>query len=181
MKNSILILGIALLVTTNACQAANTVRIQTSNPEGFAFKNSSDSIPTKEKSKLTKPSLDAIELENFDPETVICYNNKTIVEQIIEKEQITAYQNTDEKDFIVFEDTMTAIIAQYNMIIENSVSNETFPLSIYDNTSESEIAQLEMVIESTVSDEVRPLNFTEINKKNIFQNRLQAITIAGMN
>jgi hypothetical protein len=181
MKNSILILGIALLITTNACKAANNVSIQSTQEKNIAFENSNDSIPTKEKTKLAKPTLEAIELENFDPETVIAFADKTILEQIIEKEQITENTNSDEIEFIVFEDTMTAIIAQNDLIIENTVSNETLPLSLFESTSESEIAQLELVIESSVFEEERPLNFKEINKNNLLQNSFDVKSIVGMN
>jgi hypothetical protein len=179
MKNSILILGIALVSLSNVCKASNTINSQVATYQAIVCLNENDTITSNEKIAIAKPEL-TMDSETFNPETVIGFNTKTVNEIITENDKLTENTTSDEIEFIVFEDSIKDIIAQSNLIIENTVSNDAYPLSI-ENTIESEIAQLEMMIESSVSDEVSPLNFKEINKNTLLQTNLNTKTYVGMN
>ena len=179
MKNSILILGIALVSLSNVCKASNTINSQVATYQAIVCLNENDTITSNEKIAIAKPEL-TMDSETFNPETVIGFNTKTVNEIITENDKLTENTTSDEIEFIVFEDSLKDIIAQSNLIIENTVSNDAYPLSI-ENTIESEIAQLEMMIESSVSDEVSPLNFKEINKNTLLPTNLNTKTYVGMN
>lgn len=180
MKNSIIILGITLVTLTNACKAANYTTTQQANYLDIASIPTNETVPTMENSTFAKPSLNEVDQEIFNPETVIAYTTKTINEVILQNDKIIENTNSDEIEFLAFEDTMNDIIAQNDLIIENNIANELLPLeNVY--TIYSEITQLEIIIESTVSNEVRPLNFKEINKNTVLQNNINSKPIAGMN
>ena len=54
-------------------------------------------------------------------------------------------------EFMVYEESMKGIIAQSDLIIENNISDEAYPL-FNERTLEDVIAELEMIIESTEDD-----------------------------
>ncbi|WP_124020620.1 hypothetical protein [Flavobacterium aquariorum] len=179
MKNSILILGIALVSLSNVCKASNTINSQVGTYQALVSLSENDTITSNEKTAIVKPEV-IMDSEIFNPETVIGFNAKTVNEIITENDKLIENTTSDEIEFIVFEDSMKDIIAQSDLIIENTVSNEAYPLST-ENNIESEIAQLEMVIESSVSDEVSSLNLKEINKNTLLQNNLNKKAFVGMN
>jgi hypothetical protein len=178
MKNSLLILGIALVSITNVCNANSTVdRPASSLQEGF-FAKENEGLLT-EKVKIVKPSLNG-DVEMFNPETVITYNRKTVEEIITEGDKIIDNTTQDEFEFMAYEQGMKEIIAQSDLIIDNTVSNEIYPL-YNERTLEDEIADLEMIIESAESNETRPLNFKTINGNSSLINNLNSKKIIGMN
>ncbi|HEU4791278.1 MAG TPA: hypothetical protein VFS71_16445 [Flavobacterium sp.] len=179
MKNSLLILGIALVSLTNVCSATNTVgRPVNSFKEGFLAKENEGIIST-ERVKKVRPSLSG-DTEMFNPETVITYNRKTVKEVIAEGDKIIENTTSDDLEFMAYEESMKEIIAQSNLIIENTVSNETCPL-YGERTLEDEISELEMIIESTESNDARPLDFKKINSNSLLINTFNSKKFIGMN
>lgn len=179
MKNSLLILGIALVSLTNVCNATNsTGRSVNASKEDIFAEDNLDAF-SSEKVKVVKPSLGG-DAEVFNPETVIAYNRKTVKETIAEGDKIVENTTKDDLEFMSFEESMKEIIAQSDLIIENTVSNETCPL-YGERTLEDEIAELEMIIESNESNEVRPLNFKKINSNSLLINTFNSKKIIGMN
>ncbi|HKO77084.1 MAG TPA: hypothetical protein VJU52_07705 [Flavobacterium sp.] len=179
MKNSLLILGIALVSLTNVCNATNTVgRPVNSFNEDILVKENVGILST-ERVKIAKPSLSG-DVEVFNPETVIAYNRKTVKETIAEGDKIIENVATDDSEFMSYEESMKEIIVQSDLIIENTVSNETYPL-YGERTLEDEITELEMIIESTESNEARPLNFKKINNNSLLINTLNSKKFIGMN
>jgi len=177
MKNSLLILGIALVSLTNVCNAANSVgRPVSSFKDDILVDNKGVST---EKVKLVKPDLSE-ETEAFNPETVIAYNRKTVKEIISEGDKIIENEASDDLEFMAYEESMKEIITQSDLIIENTVSNETSPLYT-ERTIEDEISELEMIIESTETNESRPLNFKKINSDSLPVNTFNYKKIIGMN
>jgi hypothetical protein len=176
MKNSILILGIALVSLTNVCNASNAI-----NNEIHQGSILSDyGLVSDETATVTKPSL-KVDTEIFNPETVIVYNPKTVKEIIAEGDKIIEYTASDDLEFMVYEESMKEIIAQTDLVIENTVSNEVYPL-YFERTIEDEIAELEMIIESKVSNEVNPLDFKKINSNSMMMiNEFNSKTFVGIN
>ena len=179
MKNSILILGIALVSLTNVCNATNTVGRPVSSFKEYFLSEENGRILSTERVKIAKPSLDG-DLEMFNPETVIAYNRKTVKETIAEGDKIIENTTSNDLEFMAYEESMKEIITQSDLIIESSVSNEICPL-YGERTLEDEIAELEMIIESTESNESRPLNFKKINSNTLLINTLNSKGFIGMN
>jgi hypothetical protein len=179
MKNSLLLLGIAFVSITNACNATSAVgRPFTSFQEDFLAFEAERMVAVK-KAVTVKPAI-CTDTELFDPETVIAYNRKTIEEIIIEGAIIIENTTQDEFEFMAYEESMKEIIAQSDLIIENTVSNETYPL-YNERTLEDEIAELEIIIESTETNESRPLNLKKINNNTLLNNTFNSKKIIGMN
>ncbi|CAN1533346.1 hypothetical protein MCETHM1_01475 [Flavobacteriaceae bacterium] len=179
MKNSILILGIALVSLTNVSNASNVLNFQKVTFQEIALLSDNEIEPSNEKTTIAKPET-VTDSETFNPETVLEFVGKTTKEIITENDKITENTTSEELEFMVYEDSMRDIIAQSDLIIENTISNETYPLS-FQTSIETEIAQLELIIESTVSNEVSPLNIKEINKNVLLQSTLNTNTFLGMN
>ena len=179
MKNSILILGIALVSLTNVCSAANTAKNPFHLFNETLFANNTEAGQCHKIVKFSKPSLNE-DAEVFNPETVIAYNRKSVKETIAEVDKIIENKNSDDLEFMVYEESMKEIIAQSDLIIENKVSNEVYPLYII-RTIEDEIAEMELIIESTETNEVRPLDFKKINGNSIMTNTFNSKKFVGMN
>jgi thiaminase len=179
MKNSILILGIALVSLTTVCSAANT----TNNPfhlfKETILADNNEAEQSQKTARLAKPSLNE-EAEVFNPETVIAYTAKTVKETIAEGDEIIENTTSYDAEFMAYEESMKEIIAQSDLIIENTVSNETFPL-YGERTMEDEIAELEIIIESTETNEVSPLDFKKINNNSMMTNTFNSKRFVGMN
>jgi hypothetical protein len=174
MKNSILILGIAIVSLTNVCNASNTINAQFS--QGSI--SSDYGLVSNEVVTVTKPSLKE-DNEVFNPEIVIAFNPKTAKEIIAEGDKIIENTTSDDIEFMDYEESMKEIIAQSDLIIENTVSNEVYPL-YFERTVEDEIAELEMIIESKVTNEVSPLDFKKINGNSIMINTFNSKNFVGM-
>lgn len=174
MKNSILILGIALVSLTNVCNASNAINNQIH--QGSIL--SDYDLVSNKKVTVTKPSLKE-DNEIFNPETVIAYNPKTVKEIIAEGDKIIENSTSNEVEFMAYEESMKEIIAQSDLIIENTVSNEVYPL-YFERTMEDQIAELEMIIESKETNEVRPLDFKKINSNAMIINAFNSKTFVGM-
>jgi hypothetical protein len=174
MKNSILILGIALVSLTNVCNASNAINNQTHH--GSILSDNDQML--NRTGTIVKPSLKE-ETENFNPATVIAYNSKTYKEIIAEADKVIENSTSDDVEFMAYEETMKEIIAQSDLIIENTVSNEIYPL-YFERTIEDEIAELEMIIESKVTNEVSPLDFKKINSDSIMKSTFNSKNFVGM-
>ncbi|WP_281637268.1 hypothetical protein [Flavobacterium marginilacus] len=178
MKNSVLILGVVLVSFSTISNAKNTV-----NLPYRSFKNitlSDDFLTeTNGTAKFGKPSL-ANNAEVFNPETVIAYNPKTIKEIIIEGNKIVEATDSDEIEFLEYEESMRELIAQSDLVIESTVSDTIYPLHI-ERTISDEIAELELIIESSAADEVKPLDFKKINGDSIMINSISTKKFIGMN
>lgn len=179
MKNSILILGIALVSLINVCNATNTVGRPVNSFKEDVLSKENEGIVSTERVKIAKPSLSG-DVEMFNPETVIAYNRKTLKETIAEGDKIVENTSSDDLEFMSYEESMKEVITQSDLIIENTVSNEACPL-YGERTLEDEIAELEMIIESTESNEARPLNFKKINNNSLLINTLNSKKFIGMN
>nr|WP_315202598.1 hypothetical protein [uncultured Flavobacterium sp.] len=179
MKNSALILGIALLSFLNICNAKNIANFSYNSFQNNILSDDKVEKENDETSKIEKFSL-AENVDVFNPETVIANNPKTVKEIIAEDDKIIESVVPNDVEFMEYEESMKEIIAQSDLIIESKVSNETYPL-YFERTVEDEIAQLEMVIESNVNNEVRPLEFKQINKAPILINSFNSKKIIGMN
>jgi hypothetical protein len=180
MKNSILILGIALVSLTNVCNASSIIKHKNNTCQESVSDEYNVALLPNAETTVKKTPLNE-ESETFNPGSVILYNNvKTIKEIIAENDMVTEYSNSDDLDFLVYEQQMKEVIAQSDLVIENTVSNEVYPL-YFERTMEDEIAELEMIIESTVSNEIRPLDFKKINEKTTILNVFNSKTFVGMN
>jgi hypothetical protein len=175
MKNSILILGIALVSLTNVCNASNASNNQIYQGSILSVED----LASSETVTVTKPSLKG-DTEIFNPETVIAYNPKTVKEIIAEGDKIIENTTSDDVEFMAYEESMKEIIAQSDLIIENTISNEVYPL-YFERTMEDEIAELEMIIESKETNKVSPLDFKKINSNTMMINTLNSKTFVGMN
>lgn len=179
MKNSVLILGVALISFSNICNARNIVSLPYNLFQNTILANDTET-QNNEVAKFVKPSL-TNEAEVFNPETVMANNPKTMKEIIAEADRIVENTVSDDLDFIVYEESMKEIIAQSDLVIENTVSNETFPL-FNERTIEDEIAEQELIIESSSTNEVSPLNFKKINNNSIIkENIFNSKKFIGMN
>jgi hypothetical protein len=179
MKNSILILGIALVSLTNVCNASNAINNRINTFQGSILTDYNAGLLSGETETVAKPSLKE-DTENFNPETVIGYNPKTVKEIIAEGDKIIENTASDDAEFMAYEESMKEIIAQTDLIIENTVSNEVYPL-YFERTIEDEIAELEMIIESKVTNEVSPLDFKKINSNSMMMiNEFNSKTFVGM-
>jgi len=178
MKNSVLILGVALLSLSGVCNAKNIVSLPASF-QNSSFSEGNREKKSNEKAKFEKPSL-AEDVEEFNPETIIAYQPKTEEEIISEGDKIVENLDADVVKFAVDEKSIKEKIAQLDLIIENKISNQIHPLYI-ERTAEDEIAELELIIESTETNVVSPLDFEIINRDFKINNSLKTKNFLGMN
>nr|WP_315201396.1 hypothetical protein [uncultured Flavobacterium sp.] len=179
MKNSVLILGVALISLSNISNAKSTVNLPYSSFENSILSDNNTKIKTREEAKFEKLSL-VENVELFNPETVIAYNPKTIKEIIAEDNKIVEATVFDELEFMEYEESMREIIAQSDLITENTSSDIIYPLCI-ERTIFDEVAEMELIIESNVTNEVKPLNFKKINGNSIMINSITTKKFLGMN
>ncbi|WP_124019530.1 hypothetical protein [Flavobacterium laiguense] len=179
MKKSILILGITLVSLTNVCNASNAINHKNNTFQGSVLTDYNLGSSLSEMATVVKPSLKE-DLETFSPETVIRYDNrKTIVEIIREDDKITEYTNTDELEFVALQESMKEVIAESDLITEFKASDNDYTLYT-ERTIEDEIAELEMIIESKETNEASPLDFKKINSNSILMNGFNAKRFVGM-
>lgn len=178
MKNSVLILGIALVSFSNICNAKNTVSLPYSSFQNTILSNDTE-IQNDGTVNLAKPSLTE-EAEVFNPETVIANNPKTVKEIIAEGDKIVETIAPDDSEFIAYEESMKEIITRSDLTTESNVSNEMYPL-YFERTLEVEIAELEFIIESNEINPLCPLDFKKINKNSIITNAFNSKRFVGMN
>lgn len=179
MKNSVLILGVALVSFSTISNAKNTVTLPYQSLENIIV--SDDIIETQNNAagKFEKPFL-AEEADVFNPETVIAYNPKTIEEIITEGDKIVETAVSDDLEFMAYEQSMREIIAQSDLITENTSSDKIYPLYI-ERTISDEITEMELIIESNITNEVKPLDFKKINGDSIMINSINTKKFLGMN
>lgn len=177
MKNSILILGITLVALTNVCNASNAVNNQMN--QGNILSDSDIVFESNEMGTVVKPYLKT-DTESFNPETVIKYDNrKTIKEIIRENDKITEYTNNDELEFSALEESMKEVIAQSDLITEYATLDQDY--TIYTGRSiEDEIAELEMITESNEASETSSLDFKIINSNSMMISKFNSKTFVGM-
>jgi hypothetical protein len=178
MKNSVLILGIALVLFSNICNAKSTVILPYNSFQNTILSNDKE-IQKDGTTKIVKPFL-AEEAEVFNPETVTASNSKTVKEIIAEGDKIVETIVSDDSEFMAYEETMKEIIAQSELTIESNVSNETFPL-YSERTIEDEITELELIIESNRINEMSRLDFKKINNNSIITKAFNSKRFVGMN
>jgi hypothetical protein len=179
MKNSVLILGIALVSFSNICNAKNTTKLSINLFQNIILSDGITKTRTNETAKFEKPSL-AVDIEIFNPEAVIASTPKTIKEIIVEGDKIVENTFSDELEFLEYGKSMREIIAQSDLITESAVSDVIYPLYI-ERTLSDEITEMELVIESNVTNEVQPLNFKKINSNSIMINSINTEKFLGMN
>ncbi|AOW10079.1 hypothetical protein [Flavobacterium gilvum] len=167
MKNSFLILGIALVSFANVCNAKSFAGESKSPFQNDLFADANGGKFPTEEVIVENISLNE-DTDVVNPEIIIPYKSKTVKEIIIEGDKITENSVSDDFEFIAFEESMKEIIAQSDLIIENTVSNETYPL-FNERTPEDEICELEMIIESKENNDLRPLDFKKINNNSVFK------------
>jgi hypothetical protein len=177
MKNSVLILGIALVSFSNICNAKDTVILPYSPFQNIILSNDTE-IEDNGTAKFVKPSLTEEAL--FNPETVIAFSCKTVKEIITEGDKIVETIVPDDSEFIAYEESMKEIIAQSDLAIESNISNKTYPL-FFERTVEDKIAELELIIDSNETNEVSPLDFKKINNNSILTNEFNSKGFVGMN
>nr|WP_315256247.1 hypothetical protein [uncultured Flavobacterium sp.] len=177
MKNSVLILGIALVLFSNICNAKNTVVLPCSSFQSTIFSNDTE-IQNDGTANFTKPSLTEEAL--FNPEAVIASNSQTMKELIAEGDKIVETIAPNDSEFMAYEETMKEIIAHSELFIESNVSNESYSL-FSERTAEDEIAELELIIDSNETNKVSPLDFKKINNNSIITNAFNSKRFVGMN
>jgi hypothetical protein len=177
MKNSVLILGIALVSFSNICNAKNTVSLPYSSFQNTILSNDTE-IQNDGIANFAKPSL--AEEALFNPEAVIANNPKTVKEIIAEGDKIVETIAPNDSEFIAYEESMKEIIAQSDLTTESNVSNEMYPL-YFERSAEDEIAELELIIESNEINPLCPLDFKKINKNSIITNAFNSKRFVGMN
>nr|WP_315153653.1 hypothetical protein [uncultured Flavobacterium sp.] len=177
MKNSVLILGIALVSFSNICNAKNAVALPYSSFQNTILSNDTQ-IQNEGTAKFVKPSL--AEEALFNPETVISFSSKTVKETIAEGDKIVETIVPDDSEFMAYEESMKEIITQSDQAIESNVSNETYSL-YFERTVIDEIAELELIIESNGTNEVSPLDFKKINNNSFMTNAFNSKRFIGMN
>ena len=179
MKNSVIILGIALVSFSVTCNAKNVVNLPYNLFKTSVLSDENTGMKNNKEVKFEKPSL-IEDVEVFNPEAVITSNPKTIKEIIVEGDEITEYTDPNDLEFMEYEESMRGIIAQYDLITENIIPNTTYPLYI-ETTIEDEIAKLELIIESNETNKVNPLDFKKINSNSMMSNSFNTEKMIGMN
>ena len=179
MKNSVLILGIALVLFSNNSNAKSTVKLPCNLFQNIISTDDASANENDSTAKFEKPSLPE-DANVFNPETVIANNPKTVKEIIAEGDKIVEATQSDDTEFMVYEESMREIIAQSDLVIESNVSNEMYPL-YFERTVDDEIVELELIIESAESNEARPLDFKKINNNSLLINTLNSKKFIGMN
>ena len=179
MKSLIFILGITLMSFTSVCKASNKYAKHLNSFQEVHLSIDNCCINQKQITAIKNPSL-VKDSEEFNPDTVIVYNQKTIKENINEGDIVTEFSASEDMNFKDYENSMKKIIAQFDLITENSVFNEVFPLTEA-RTIENRIAELEQIIESTKTNEVSPLNFYKINTNSMMTNAFNSKRFLGMN
>jgi hypothetical protein len=179
MKSLIFILVITLVSFTNVCNASNKYGKHLNSFQDVYLSTDNCCINQNQNTATKNPYL-ANDLEEFNPDAVIVYNQKTIKEIINEGDIITEFSASDDMNFKEYENSVKEIIAQFDLITENSVSNEVFPLTEA-RTIENRIAELEQIIESKETNEVSPLDFNKINTSSMMVNSFNSKRFLGMN
>ena len=176
MKNSILILGMALVPFTNVCNAKSIGSDSTSRFPIGVFADDASGMSLKSQAMIPKPAVteDAVA---FNPETVIPFVSKTLDETIAQGDKIIENEASNDLAYMLYYESMKTIIAQEDLTIENSLS-ETGSLS--SRTEQDDISELEMVIESKETNEERPLDFKKINSNPVMANSFNSKIFVGM-
>jgi len=81
---------------------------------------------------------------------------------------------------MAYEESMREIIAQSDLITENTSSDKIYPLCI-ERTISDEITEMELIIESNITNEVKPLDFKKINGDSFMINSINTKKFLGMN
>jgi hypothetical protein len=179
MKNSILILGITLVFLTNVCKASNATNHKNNTLQESILTDYNLGSSSSEMVAVVKPFVKE-NPEIFNPETVIRYDNrKTITEIIKEDDKITEYTNTDELEFKALQESMKDVIAESDLITEFKASDDDYTLYT-GKTIEEVIIELEMIIESKETNETSPLDFKKINSNSILMNGFNTKRFIGM-
>jgi hypothetical protein len=179
MKSLIFILGITLVSFTNVCNASNKYGKHLNSFQEVYLSTDNYCINQKQITAIKNPSL-VKDSEEFNPDKVIVYNQKTMKDIIDEGDVITEFSASDDMNFKEYENAMKAIIAQFDLFTENSVSNDVFPLTEA-RTIENQIAELEQIIESKETNEFSPLDFNKINSNSMMTNTFNSKRFLGMN
>ncbi|WP_348797402.1 hypothetical protein [Flavobacterium adhaerens] len=163
MKNSVLIIGIVIALSSNICLAMHIDSLSLKVFQKTILSN--DTLKTQSGGDdIDENILPSDEIEIFYPETVIQYQPIAIEDVIYEGDKITENTVSDELEFMFYEESMRQIITQSELIIDSSVSNAVFPL-FSERTIHDEITDLELIIESEQRNNEHPLDFKIINRK----------------
>ncbi|MET0759916.1 MAG: hypothetical protein ABWZ56_05820 [Flavobacterium sp.] len=163
MKNSIVYLGIALVVLTNVSHASEAFK----NQDNASQFTSIESIPTGQNEVVLSGKVifeqkkfgPDDETTVFDPRKVISLNLEKPIEEIIaENNKIIESNISNEVVYLYSEKSIEEVVAENNQIIENNVSTE-FHLIYIDKAIEDIIAEDNKVIEYIVPNEIQPLDF----------------------
>src|SRR6218665_644224 len=111
MKNSVLILGTALLSLSGICNAKNAVGLRSNSFQSTIFSEGNSEVKSNETTKFKKPSL-VEDVEVFNPEAIITYLPKTEEEIISEGDKIVDNLDSDNVKFASDEKSMREKIAQ---------------------------------------------------------------------
>jgi hypothetical protein len=179
MKSLIFILGVTLVSFTNVCNGEIIYNKQF-NADLLVDQTTESTAICQNQFSEIKRSSSINNLGDFDPDTVLEYNQKTNEEIIKEGELITEFNDSDDIDFVNYEKEMKVIISQFDLITENSVSHEIFSLT-EPKTIENQIAEWEQIIESYETNEVHPLDFNTINCESLMTNSFNSKRFIGMN
>ena len=178
MKKSIVILGIALAVFSNANAAASKDEAKGNTVIAAAIENEQADAFQAEGIDKTNFAL-VQDQEILNPETVLSANQKAIEMVIAENNQITETRIENDGYLLFIEKPIEEIIAEDNKVIESNITTEVRPLYL-ERTPEDVIAEDNAIIEGDAP-QAQPLDFDSINKKQMIIKEANIKILVGMN
>jgi hypothetical protein len=147
MKTSIIYLGL-ILSTLTTSNASNGLNLQDADQQNFTLlsmvnsdQNNYATTVSQKEGKIDADTTNS-DLVIFSPSTVIANTNVKTIEEIIAEDKLITENSDEAPQYLSIETTEEDKIAEQNLIIESTITDEVFPLDFERINSASKSIQM---------------------------------------
>lgn len=147
MKTSIFYLGL-ILSTLTTSNASNGLNLQDADQQNFTLlsmvnsdQNNYATTVSQKEGKIDADTTNS-DLVIFSPSTVIANTNVKTIEEIIAEDKLITENSDEAPQYLSIETTEEDKIAEQNLIIESTITDEVFPLDFERINSASKSIQM---------------------------------------
>lgn len=147
MKTSIIYLGL-ILSTLTTSNASNGLILQDADQQNFTLlsmvnsdQNNYATTVSQKEGKIDADTTNS-DLVIFSPSTVIANTNVKTIEEIIAEDKLITENSDEAPQYLSIETTEEDKIAEQNLIIESTITDEVFPLDFERINSASKSIQM---------------------------------------
>ena len=147
MKTSIIYLGL-ILSTLTTSNASNGLNLQDADQQNFTLlsmvnsdQNNYATTVSQKEGKIDADTTNS-DLVIFSPSTVIANTNVKTIEEIIAEDKLITENSDEAPQYLSIETTEEDKIAEQNLIIESTITDEVFPLDFERINSASKSIQI---------------------------------------